>query len=160
MAGILEAVRRVTRALHGVAGLSLVALMLLTVTDVVLRACRKPIPGTYELVGYAGALAIGFALPYTSWVRGHVFVDSLLCRLPEGWQRAVATATRLAGVALFGVVGWHLVLFGVALRSSGEVSPTLQLRFYPVAWGLAAACALEVIVLLCGIAALFRSDHD
>ena len=73
--------------LQRVAGASLVFLMALTVLDVVLRAAGRPIPGVYELVGFAGALAIGLAMPATSWARGHVHVDSLLNRLPPGGRR-------------------------------------------------------------------------
>ena len=64
-------VQGVCRFLHGIAGASLVFLMLLTIADVVLRAFHRPIPGVYELVGFASALAIGLAMPLTSWRRGH-----------------------------------------------------------------------------------------
>ncbi len=50
--------------------------MLLTVADVVLRLLGRPIVGTYELVALGGAVAIGLSLPLTSWVRGHIYVDS------------------------------------------------------------------------------------
>lgn len=160
MTRVLEGIRRTTRILHGLGGVSLVVLMLLTVADVVLRACGKPIPGTYELVGYAGALAIGFALPFTSWLGGHVHVDSLISRLPETGRRALTVVTRLLAMGLFVVLGWNLIRIGLDLRASGEVSPTLQLRFYPVAFGLATAAFLQVVVLACAIPAAFRSDHD
>jgi TRAP-type C4-dicarboxylate transport system permease small subunit len=147
--------------LHGIGGVSLVFLMLLTVADVVLRACGRPIPGTYELVGFAGALAIGCALPFTSWIGGHVHVDSLICLLPRPGQAILQAVTRLLAMGLFGMLGWNLIRFGLDLRASGEVSPTLELRFYPVAFGLAAACFLQVVVLAaCYLAAILRSDHD
>jgi TRAP-type C4-dicarboxylate transport system permease small subunit len=145
---------------HALGGISLVLLMLLTVADVILRACGRPIPGTYEMVGYAGALAIGSALPFTSWLGGHVYVDSLTSRLPENGRWVLTVATRLLGMGLFVLLGWNLVGFGLGLRASGEVSPTLELHFYPVAFCLAAASFLQVVVLACGIPAAFRSDHD
>ena len=142
--------------LQRVAGASLVFLMALTVLDVVLRAAGRPIPGVYELVGFAGALAIGLAMPATSWARGHVHVDSLLNRLPPGGRRILRAATRLAGMALFLALAWNLVRFGLDLRESGEVSATLELRFYPVVFGLAAASALQAAVLA---ADLFRNGE-
>jgi TRAP-type C4-dicarboxylate transport system permease small subunit len=160
MTRALEVVRKTARVLHGVGGVSLVLLMVLTVADVVLRAVGRPIPGTYELVGYAGALAIGFALPFTTWIGGHVHVDSLISRLPETCRRVLTVTTRLLGMALFSLLAWNLVRVGLDLRAGGEVSPTLELRYYPVAFGLAAACLLQVVVLFCAIPALFRSDHD
>jgi hypothetical protein len=61
---------------------------------------------------------------------------------------------------LFALLGWNLVRFGLDLRASGEVSPTLQLRFYPVAFGLAAAALLEVAVLLCHLAKICRGEYE
>jgi TRAP-type C4-dicarboxylate transport system permease small subunit len=161
MSYILEGVRRTSKVLHGVGGVSLVVLMLLTTADVVGRAFGRPVKGTFELVGFTGALAIGLALPFTSWVGGHVHVDSLISRLPETGQKVLQAVTRLLGMGLFGLLGWHLIRFGLDLRASGEVSPTLELHFYPVAFGLAAACFLQVIVLAASyLAAILRSDHD
>jgi len=160
MTYVLTVVRAVSRFLHGIAGASLVFLMLLTITDVALRAFGKPIPGTYELVGFAGAVAIGFAMPFTSWVRGHVYVDLFLGRLPRGGRMAFHIATRLLAAGLFALLGWNLIRFGMDLRASGEVSPTLEMPFYPVVLGLAAASFLQGIVLLCDIAKIFRREYE
>jgi TRAP-type C4-dicarboxylate transport system permease small subunit len=107
----------------------------------------------------AGALAIGLAIPFTSWVRGHVFVDTFLGRLPKGGRAAFHIATRLLAAGLFILLGWNLVRFGMDLRASGEVSPTLELHFYPVAFGFAAASFLQVVVLLCDIAKILRGEY-
>jgi TRAP-type C4-dicarboxylate transport system permease small subunit len=160
MTRLLAGVRRLSRWLHGIAGVSLVFLMSLTIADVVLRACRRPVPGTYELVGFAGAVAIGLAMPFTSWIRGHVYVDFLLGRLPRTGRLAFHLATRLLAAGLFGLIGWNLIQFGFDLRASGEVSPTLELRFYPVVFGLAAAAWLQGIVLLCDIAKIHRGEYE
>jgi TRAP-type C4-dicarboxylate transport system permease small subunit len=156
----LAVVQRLAQALHGIAGASLVFLMLLTIADVVLRACRTPIPGTYELVGFAGALAIGFSLPATSWVRGHVQVDFLLGRLAPSGRAVLHVFTRLLAAGLFALLGWNLVQFGLDLRASGEVSPTLELRYYPVAFGLAAASVLQAVVLLGDLARRSRGGYE
>jgi TRAP-type C4-dicarboxylate transport system permease small subunit len=83
MAKILSAVLTVGNCMHAVAGVSLVFLMLVTLVDVVLRTYGAPILGTYEIVGYAGGIAIGLAMPVTSWRRGHVYVDTFLAWLPR-----------------------------------------------------------------------------
>jgi TRAP-type C4-dicarboxylate transport system permease small subunit len=40
-------------------------MMLVTLTDVVMRYMGKPIFGSVELVCFASAVVIGFAIPYT-----------------------------------------------------------------------------------------------
>lgn len=153
-------VRGVSRFLHGIAGVSLVFLMALTIADVILRACRHPIPGAYELVGFAGALAIGLSMPLTSWLRGHVHVDSLVGRLPKRGRAAMQIATRVLAAGLFLVIGRHLVRFGLDLRECGEVSATLELPFYPIAFGVAAAAFLQGVVLLCDIVKVLRGEYE
>jgi len=160
MAWILSAVLKVGNGLHIVAGVSLVFLMLLTLVDVVLRACGKPIPGVYELVGYAGGIAIGLAMPVTSWRRGHVYVDTFLARVPRPVRTAVHIGTRLVGAGLFAVLAWNLVRLGLDLRASGEVSLTLELKYYPVAFGLAAGSVVQVVVLLCHIDLVRRGEYE
>ena len=160
MARILPAVLKVGNGMHIVAGVSLVFLMLLTLIDVVLRACGAPIPGTYELVGYAGGVAIGLAMPVTSWRRGHVYVDTLLAWLPRAARTAVHISTRIVGACQFAVLAWNLVRLGLDLRASGEVSLTLELKYYPVAFGLAAASVLQAVVLLCHIDMVRRGEYE
>ena len=160
MTQVLEGVRRTSRVLHGIGGVSLVFLMLLTTADVVGRAFGRPVKGTFELVGFAGALAIGCALPFTSWIRGHVHVDSLVSRLPPTGRQVLHVSTRVLGIGLFVVLSWNLVRFGLDLRASGEVSPTLEMHFYPVVFGVAVACLLQAVVLACSLASIFRGDYE
>ncbi len=160
MARILSIVLRIGNAMHVLAGVSLMFLMGLTLLDVLLRAYGMPIPGTYELVGYAGGIAIGCAMPITSWKRAHVYVDTFLAWAPRRARIAVHTTTRIVGACLFGVLAWNLVRFGLDLRASGEVSLTLELRFYPFVFGLAAASVLQAIVLLCHIDMVRRGEYD
>jgi TRAP-type C4-dicarboxylate transport system permease small subunit len=160
MARILSAVLKVGTGMHIVAGVSLVLLMVLTLLDVVLRQCGKPILGTYELVGYAGGLAIGLAMPVTSWWRGHVHVDTFLAWVPRPARRAIHIGTRLIGAGLFGVLTWNLVRLGLELRASGEVSSTLELKYYPMVFGLAAASMVQALVLLCHIDMVRRGEYE
>jgi TRAP-type C4-dicarboxylate transport system permease small subunit len=157
---VFAAVRGASRFLHVIAGGSLVFLMTVTCADVVLRYFRHPIPGTYELVGYAAAIAIGFAMPLTSWMRGHVMVDSIIARLPRGGRAGFHVITRLLAIGLFVLLGWNLVTFGFDLRATGEVSPTLELKYYPVVLGVAVASFVEVAVLLCDLAKIARVQYE
>ena len=140
-------VRPLARTLHWAGAAALTAMMLLTVADVVLRSFRRPILGTYELVGFLGAFAIGFALPQTSLDRGQVLMDFLARHLPAGANRVLAVITRAIGIGLFAVLAWHLAAMGADLRRTGDVTPLLALPLSWPAFGIAAACAVECLVL-------------
>jgi TRAP-type C4-dicarboxylate transport system permease small subunit len=160
MEGILNAVRQLSRLLNLIAGASITFIMLLTVTDVILRFFRRPIVGTYELVAFTGALVIGFALPITSWVRGHIFVDFVVLKLPRKMQAVFNVATRCAGIVLFYLIARNLINVGMDLQKSGEVSPTLQLPFYYVAYAVAISCFVQCLVLLCDIVKVFGGKYE
>jgi TRAP-type C4-dicarboxylate transport system permease small subunit len=137
-----------SRFMYVVAGLALAGSMFLTVSDVILRSFKRPIVGTYELVGLLGALVIGFSLPQTSRVKGHVLMDFLTGSLSAGAQRVFHVLTRILGVVLFAIIGWNLWVLGNDFRESGEVTLTLQLPLYPVAYSIAICCFVECLVLI------------
>ena len=75
MQGLHAIIFRISKVMDVVGGVVLSLMMLITVTDVILRFVGKPITGTYELVFLGGAVVIGCAIPRTSWEGGHVNVD-------------------------------------------------------------------------------------
>ncbi|MGD0235873.1 MAG: TRAP transporter small permease [Syntrophorhabdales bacterium] len=160
MKGFLGTVDRLTRYADGMAGTALVILMLLTAADVVLRTFGKSIVGTYELVGFLGAVVIGFSLARTSWERHHVFVDILVAKLPPLAEKVVNVLTRCAGITLFFLLGWNLIKLGLRYHSRGEVSPTLQVPFYPAVLGVGVCCFLECLVLICDLIKAPEDKHE
>jgi TRAP-type C4-dicarboxylate transport system permease small subunit len=142
-----SAVRPLARGMHWAGGAALVGIMLVTVADVVLRSFKSPITGTYELVGFLGAVAIGFSLPQTSLDKGQVLMDVLTRRLPPGAGRALAALTRWVGAGLFALIAWNLFAMGADLRRTGDETPLLHLPHFLLAWGIAAASSVESLVL-------------
>ncbi|MCA1959497.1 MAG: TRAP transporter small permease [Desulfomonile sp.] len=138
----------VSRVMFTIAGIAMTASVVLTCSDVILRIFRRPIMGTYELVGILGAIMVGFAIPQTTRVQGHVIMDFLTTKLPEAWQTLLRVVTRLLGVGLFFIMGWNLWILGNDFLKSGETTMTLGWPFYPVAYGLAICCLIECVVLL------------
>jgi TRAP-type C4-dicarboxylate transport system permease small subunit len=151
MKGFLDKISGISRLLNVIAGVSLSFLMCLTISDVILRSFRRPIVGTYELVAFSGAVVIGFSMPFTSWVRGHVYVDFLILRFSQKIRNVFNIITRCLVICLFLMIGWNLIKYGMDLRKSGEVSATLHFPFYPVAYGIGICCFFQCLVLLCDI---------
>jgi TRAP-type C4-dicarboxylate transport system permease small subunit len=121
----------------GIGGVILVAMMLVTVFDVALRCIGKPMSGTYDLVALGGALVIGFSVPYATVKKGHIFVDVLTDRMSLRGKKVCALCTRVIVFCLCLMIGWHLVNLGIDFYHKHEGSQTLELSFYPIAYGLA-----------------------
>ncbi|MEW6264238.1 MAG: TRAP transporter small permease [Thermodesulfobacteriota bacterium] len=145
---LVNLVTRLSQIMYWLAGLSLVSIVALTVADVILRLFKMPILGTYELVGFLGAWAIGFAIPQTSLDRGHVYMDFVFGYFNRPIKMILSTLTRLMGIFLFALMGYNLFLMGSDLWSHGEVSITLHVPQFPIAYGLAFACLVECLVLM------------
>jgi TRAP-type C4-dicarboxylate transport system permease small subunit len=160
MEGFLSKVKGISRFLNLIAGISLSSLMFLTIADVILRFFRKPIVGTYELVALAGAVVIGFSVPFTSWMRGHVYVDFLILKFSQKTRNILHILTRCLVIWLFLMIGWNLIKYGMDLHKSGEVSLTLQVPFYPVAYGLAICCFIQCLVIFCDILKILRGKYE
>ena len=160
MKHVLEVALKISKFLYAVSGVALVWMMLLTVFDVILRNFGRPITGTYELVAFSGAVVIGFGLPYTSWRRGHVYMEFLIVKIPEQSRKIVNIFTRLISIALFAVAAYNLFVVGKGLYNSGEVSPTLNFPFYPVAYGLGICCLIICLMLLCDIVKIYGEHRE
>jgi TRAP-type C4-dicarboxylate transport system permease small subunit len=141
-------VERISRWMLGFSGVVLTLIMLLTVSDVILRIFKTPIIGTYELVSLGGAAVIAFAIPRTSWLRGHIFVDFFYQGWPTKARMVLNLATRLICIAVYILIGWNLIQLGMDLHTSGEVTPTRHLPFYPVAYALSLCCFIECLVMV------------
>jgi TRAP-type C4-dicarboxylate transport system permease small subunit len=150
------------KILYWVAGTAIVSMMLLTCADVILRlgvtayheyhwqflSPFRPIPGTYELVCFLGAVAVAFAMAHTSVEQGHVAVSIVVQLFPKRVQAVIETITTLFGLVFFILIAWQSVLYACDLRASGEVSLTLELPFYPFVYGIGFASASVCLVLL------------
>jgi TRAP-type C4-dicarboxylate transport system permease small subunit len=154
-------VLRVGKAMDGVGGTVLTLMMLVTVLDVVLRFFKIPITGTYELVFLGGAVVIACAIPVTSWENGHVNVDFMLEYFPQVVKKGLNLFTRFLGMVFFLLLGINLFLLGADLYKSGEVSLTLHVPYYPVAYILSLCAFVETLVLLSAfIRIISGGDHD
>ncbi len=160
MQSIFNKVRGLGKFLDVFAGVAITFIMFLTVADVILRSFRRPITGTYEMVAFSGAIVIGFAVPLTTFMKGHVLVDFFVLRFPMGVRNVVNIITRLMGTGLFYLLGVNLMKMGTDFYKSGEVSLTLQLPFYPVAYGLGICAFIQCLVLIAQILQVIGGDYE
>jgi TRAP-type C4-dicarboxylate transport system permease small subunit len=139
---------KLSYSFNWVAGAGLVAIMLLTCSDVILRFFGRPIPGTFEIVGFLGAFVAAFAIAYTQVLRGHVAIDYLIDRMPHHKREIMRGFIYLVSAGFFSLLAWQSFLYGVSLSLSGEVSPTEKIPLSPFVYGIALACLPMILLLL------------
>jgi TRAP-type C4-dicarboxylate transport system permease small subunit len=158
-------IHRVARLMYFLAGMAIVAMMMITTLDVFMRFCVtmysrfgweflatwRPVPGTYDLVAMCGAIAAAFAMAHTTLESGHVAVSLVVRRLPKKGQMWMKLFTDTASLSLFGILAWRSVVYAGKLRESGEVSMTMQLPFHPFVYMLAFSSLIVALVYLVSI---------
>lgn len=136
------------KKLYWIAGAAIIAMMLITCADVVLRYFRRPIPGTYELVCFLGAVAVAFAMAHTSVEQGHVAVSLIVRYLPRRTRGCIDTLTSVLSLIFFALIAWYSIQYANELHATGEVSLTLELPFYPFVCGVGFSAAAVCLVLI------------
>ncbi len=142
------ALRRLVRLTAGIAAAGLLAMMTVTCLDVIMRKLGHPLPGAYDLVKLAAGLTIACALPYTTAIKGHVAVEYFHHKLGRRGRVVADTLIRLPIMAMFSLFAWQFISYGTKLRTSGEVSMTLQLPVFWLPYVMAFSCAQVVLVTL------------
>lgn len=160
MKRFLDAILKINEFMENIAAVVLTFMITLTTADVVLRAFGRPILGTYEIVAICGGVVIGFTAPITSWVKGHIAVDFLVNKLPEAGKNITNIATRSIGISLCLLISWHIMKIGTYFLTGGEVSNSLQLPLYPVAYGVSTCFLVLSIVLFCDILKILGGSYE
>jgi TRAP-type C4-dicarboxylate transport system permease small subunit len=160
MAGLIWFTEKLSKLMNVIAYTALTFIMLLTVADVILRFFGHPIVGTFEMVGLGGAVAIGFGIPLTSWLRAHIYVDFIIQKFPNWGKNTMNILTRVISIVLFVLIGYNLFIYATDLYKSGEVSLTRQIPFYPVAYGMGVCCFIQCLVLITDIIKVVGGKYE
>jgi TRAP-type C4-dicarboxylate transport system permease small subunit len=131
-----------------VGGVALLLLVLLATGNVAMRLFHVPFAGTYEIVSFLGALVTAGALAHTQRRKDHIMVDIVTDRFPPLVKRLLDAVSDGLAALLFGIAAWQVWKWGDNLKMSGELSETLQLRYYPFVYGVAAGFGLLTLVLV------------
>lgn len=147
---------RLISAIEMVAGIFLVLIAALTVTEATLRyALGMRIPDAYVGATALQGIAIAWGIACTTWTRRHITVDAIYELSPRGMQKAMnvfSSAVTFAAMLTLMIMLWRKTASSL---SSGEVSADLLLPLWPVvaatAAGIAAASILGLLRLGCDI---------
>ncbi len=136
------------RLLVWIAGCFLIAMVLLTCANIFLRLFGLPVSGTFELMGLFGAVAAAFSLSYTHSRRGHISVDVLLYKFSDNTKNIISIINNLICLAFFVVVSWQIAKKATTLLTTGEVTETLRIIYYPFTYAAAFGCLILSLAFL------------
>jgi len=143
-----KSLRALVMVLAAVAGAAIVVMILVTCADIILRFFRHPLIGAYDIVNVAGTITIACAMPYTTAVKGHVAIEFFFQKLGKLGRFITDTVIRILMIGLFSTLTWGCIRHGQALRENGQVTPTLQMPEFWVAYLVAGSCATMVLVTI------------
>jgi TRAP-type C4-dicarboxylate transport system permease small subunit len=129
-------------------GLFLVVMVVLTCANIISRLIWVPIIGTFELMGFFGAMVTAFALGYTQVKRGHIAVDVLVNTFPGNVKKALTQVNNVICSLFFLIAAWQIVVKANTLMETGEVTETLQIIYYPFTYAVAFGCLVLSLTLL------------
>jgi TRAP-type C4-dicarboxylate transport system permease small subunit len=153
-------VRRLCGVMTFIAGVFLTAMILLTCANILFRLFWVPISGTFELMGFFGAVAVAFALGYTQLHRGHIAVDVLITLFSEKTKTRLRMFNDCICFVFFVLVAWRIADKAGVLRETGEVTETLRIIYYPFTYATAAGCAALALVFLAALMAQFAPGRE
>ncbi len=144
-----------------IAGCLLAAMICLTCANIFLRIVWIPVIGTFELMGYFGAVMTAFALGYTQIRRGHIAVDIVVLGFSKKTQNILNDINRFICMVFFAIVSWQIARYATTLLTTGEITETLRIVYYPFTYGVALGCAaLSLVFLTDLLGSLFRKTGD
>ncbi len=153
-------VSRFSAAMAVIAGATLVAVMLMTVIDVILRYFGQPIVGIYDIVALGGAVIIGFSMPLAAERKVHVYMEMGLQAYNRTVKRVLLLVTRMIVFGISFIVAWNLIQLGIDFHRTGEVSLTIKIIYYPIAIGLGLCFIVQMLVLAVQILQVFSGGND
>ena len=129
-------VQRFLLVLDSLAVLMVLAMVLLTITDVSMRKfVDKPMTGVTEMVELALGVAFFFALPGVFWRCAHITMDIIDDHLPQ-WRSALQRVATAFNALVLVVLVWHMWQPMLDVISFGDTSADLQI---PKIWFMAPA---------------------
>jgi TRAP-type C4-dicarboxylate transport system permease small subunit len=142
-------IRPISGVLYGIGLGVLVALMFLTMSDVILRyVFNRPITGSFDLTEFMMAVIIVFGVAHCGFTRGHVKVELVMERMPAGVQVIAEIVTSLLGLGLFSLITWQCFVYTKVQFDSGVASNILEIPVFPFVGIVGLGSAVYTVVLL------------
>lgn len=126
----------------------MVGIGLAIVTQIVGRMRGVTVDAT-EAAGLCLAASTFFGLAHTFRRGGHVRINLLIDRLPEGWRHGVEILNCLLGTVVVSFLAWHVASLALQSREFNDISPgLLAMPFWIPQTGVAIGIAALAIAFI------------
>jgi TRAP-type C4-dicarboxylate transport system permease small subunit len=144
---------RVAASLAIAGGFLALGVALLVTASVLLRwSGSQPIPGDFEVVQMATAVAVFSFLPYCQLRRGNISVDTFTARLPQRLTASIDAFWDFVYAATVAVLAWCLFNGTSDMLRNGTTTMVTGLWIWPaIAICAALAAVLALTALLTGL---------
>ena len=144
-----------------IASIFLGAMIVLSCANIFMRLIWMPVRGTFELMGYFGAVVTAFALGYTQLKGGHINVDILVLKFSARTRKILLGVNNVICMIFFALVTWQVTKYGTTLWKTGEVTETLRIIYFPFTYCVALGCAVLCLVFMTDILKIiFQREED
>ena len=121
-----------------ISGAALLLMMTVGFANVVSRLFWRPIRGSFEIIGFLGAVTIALTMGFTQIRKNHVAVDIITNKYNKTWQHITTALGYMITAPFFLVVAWQVGVWGTTILQNGETSETLRIIYYPFVYIVAA----------------------
>jgi TRAP-type transport system small permease protein len=118
--------------LYAVAGVALMAMMLIVAVDVGLRnLINVPLTGAFDLTTYMMGITVVFGLAYCQMENAHINTDVLVNKLPKQPKLLLAALVLFVSVVFTAVITWQCFVNMGATVTLGLQSNILHIPVFP-----------------------------
>ncbi len=146
---MLALLGRIARAFAWLGGASALAVAVMTITSVVLRAITsKPIPGDLEITQMGIAIALSLCIPWCQLRGANIIVDFFTQRLATRTHRLLDGVGCVLIALMYAVLAWRTSAGAWSVRAANETTMIIELPMWWAYAFLAPGLALAAVIAL------------
>jgi TRAP-type C4-dicarboxylate transport system permease small subunit len=127
----------------------LVAMVLLTSTDIILRKFfNSPLPFSFELTEFLLVVVAWCYIAFTTSKGRHVSVDTVTSHFKPSARKTTLLIADIITVIFFGLIAWQNVVQGINVLHVGTTTAILHIPKYPFQFWVALGSALACLIFL------------
>lgn len=138
--------RRFNVATHYVSGVALVAILFLTVADIMGRSLfSRPVSGTVEMTGMILVVVVFLAVAHSEDMGDHITIDLIYERVGKGWKAFLDVFSDVFTIVVVALLSYQLYQFVLRNQRSGAETAVLDVPLWPFVAVAAVGAGLYVI---------------